>query len=69
MNQAAAQHFELESSLRGALAREEFELFYQPIIDIGTRRVHTLEVLLRWRRGGTSWCSRTSSSRSSKRTA
>ncbi|MDL2357427.1 MAG: EAL domain-containing protein [Pseudomonadota bacterium] len=52
MNQAAAQHFELESSLRGALAKEEFELFYQPIIDIGTRRVHTLEVLLRWRRPG-----------------
>ncbi|MGZ8357522.1 MAG: EAL domain-containing protein [Telluria sp.] len=52
MNQAAAQHFELESSLRGALARQEFELFYQPIIDIGTRQVHTLEVLLRWRRGG-----------------
>ncbi len=50
MNQAAAQHFELESSLRGALAKEEFELFYQPIIDIGTRRIHTMEVLLRWRR-------------------
>ncbi|HEY0490844.1 MAG TPA: EAL domain-containing protein [Telluria sp.] len=53
MNQAASQHFELESSLRGAMARQEFELFYQPIIDIGTRRIHTLEVLLRWRRGGT----------------
>ncbi|RJG15162.1 sensor domain-containing protein [Massilia cavernae] len=52
MNQAAAHHFELESSLRGALARYEFELFYQPIIDIDTRQVHTLEVLLRWRRGG-----------------
>ncbi|MET0858588.1 MAG: EAL domain-containing protein, partial [Telluria sp.] len=50
MNQAAALHFELESSLRGALAKEEFELFYQPIMDIGTRRVHTMEVLLRWRR-------------------
>ena len=52
MNQAASQHFELESSLRGAMARREFELFYQPIIDTGTRRIHTLEVLLRWRRGG-----------------
>ncbi len=52
MNQAAALHFELESSLRGALAKEEFELFYQPIIEIGTRRVHTMEVLLRWRRPG-----------------
>jgi diguanylate cyclase (GGDEF)-like protein/PAS domain S-box-containing protein len=52
MNLAAAQHFELESSLRGALAKEEFELHYQPIIDIGTRQLHTMEVLLRWRRPG-----------------
>jgi EAL domain-containing protein (putative c-di-GMP-specific phosphodiesterase class I) len=50
MNLAAAQHFELESSLRSALAREEFELFYQPIMDTATRRVHAMEVLLRWRR-------------------
>ncbi|MES2129311.1 MAG: EAL domain-containing protein [Pseudomonadota bacterium] len=50
MNQAAAQHFEIESSLRSALARGEFELFYQPIMELRTRRVHTMEVLLRWRR-------------------
>jgi len=53
MNQTAAQHFELESSLRSALAQDEFELHFQPIMDIGTRRLHTMEVLLRWRRGGT----------------
>jgi diguanylate cyclase (GGDEF)-like protein/PAS domain S-box-containing protein len=50
MNQAAARHFELENSLRGALAQHQFELHYQPIMDIGTRRLHTMEVLLRWRR-------------------
>jgi len=50
MNQAAAEHFELENSLRGALALGQFELFYQPIIDIATRKMHTMEVLLRWRR-------------------
>ena len=50
MNQAAAAHFELESSLRGAMANEEFELYYQPIIDTTTRRMHAMEVLLRWRR-------------------
>ena len=52
MNQAAARHFELESSLRGALARAEFELHYQPIMCTVTRRPRALEVLLRWRRGG-----------------
>ncbi|MES2902455.1 MAG: EAL domain-containing protein [Pseudomonadota bacterium] len=50
MNQAAAQHFELESSLRFALANEEFELYFQPIIDTATRSLHAMEVLLRWRR-------------------
>ena len=50
MNQAAAQHFELESNLRNALARDQFSLNFQPIIDIGTRRLHAMEVLLRWRR-------------------
>jgi diguanylate cyclase (GGDEF)-like protein/PAS domain S-box-containing protein len=52
MNQAAARHFELETNLRVALANGEFELFYQPITDTATRRLHTLEVLLRWRRPG-----------------
>ncbi|MGO4469519.1 putative bifunctional diguanylate cyclase/phosphodiesterase, partial [Pseudoduganella sp. RAF53_2] len=50
MNLAAAQHFEMESSLRSALALGQFELHYQPIMDIATRRLATLEVLLRWRR-------------------
>jgi diguanylate cyclase (GGDEF)-like protein/PAS domain S-box-containing protein len=50
MNEAAARHFELESSLRGALAAGQFELFYQPVMDGATRRVHALEALLRWRR-------------------
>jgi diguanylate cyclase (GGDEF)-like protein/PAS domain S-box-containing protein len=52
MNQTAARHFELESSLRSALTLDEFELHFQPIMDIGTRRLHTMEVLLRWRHGG-----------------
>ncbi len=52
MNLAAAAHFELESSLRGALLNQEFALYYQPIMDSATRCVHTLEVLLRWRRPG-----------------
>jgi diguanylate cyclase (GGDEF)-like protein len=50
MNEAAARHFELESSLRGALADGQFELYYQPIMDGTTRRVHAMEALLRWHR-------------------
>jgi diguanylate cyclase (GGDEF)-like protein/PAS domain S-box-containing protein len=51
MNSAAA-FFELESSLHNALAQNQFELHFQPIIDTATRRLHSLEVLLRWQRPG-----------------
>jgi EAL domain-containing protein (putative c-di-GMP-specific phosphodiesterase class I) len=46
---SAARYFELETRLRGALLREEFALFYQPIVGTQDGRVHGLEVLLRWR--------------------
>ncbi len=52
LNQAAARRFDLESNLRNALAQDEFELHYQPIIDTAKRRLRALEVLLRWRKGG-----------------
>ncbi|WP_228893484.1 bifunctional diguanylate cyclase/phosphodiesterase [Pseudoduganella aquatica] len=52
MNVSAAQRFELENSLRSALSLGQFELHFQPIMDIATRRVHAMEVLLRWRRPG-----------------
>ena len=39
----------LQSDLRNALANNEFELHYQPIVDIGSRAVESIEALLRWR--------------------
>jgi len=35
--------------LHGAIAREEFDLYYQPMYDIETRAIHGVEALLRWR--------------------
>jgi diguanylate cyclase (GGDEF)-like protein/PAS domain S-box-containing protein len=52
MNAAAARRFELESSLRGALERKEFVLFYQPIVRTQDASVQAMEVLLRWQRPG-----------------
>ncbi len=39
----------LLTALRGALGRGEFDLLYQPVIDLSQRRLHGVEVLLRWR--------------------
>ena len=38
----------LELDLRKALANEEFELFYQPLINIKSGKIATCEALLRW---------------------
>src|ERR1700728_1293743 len=38
----------LELDLRKALANEEFELFYQPLLNLKSGRISTCEALLRW---------------------
>ena len=44
----ARQRASLPAALRLALKRREFELHYQPIVDLGSRRVVGIEALLRW---------------------
>jgi len=39
----------LELDLRKAVTQGDFELHYQPIVDIGTREVRGFEALVRWR--------------------
>jgi diguanylate cyclase (GGDEF)-like protein len=38
----------LELDLRKALANEEFEIYYQPLVNLKTGRISTCEALLRW---------------------
>ena len=37
-----------EAELREALERQEFRVFYQPIVDVANRRISGVEALLRW---------------------
>lgn len=48
-NRAATRHLSLEAELREAIARQEFELYYQPRVDIEAGCVIGAEALLRWR--------------------
>src|SRR5256885_16071642 len=48
MNAIALPRFPMEERLRGALARNEFSLLYQPQFDVRTASVSGMEVVLRW---------------------
>jgi diguanylate cyclase (GGDEF)-like protein len=45
----ARQRRQLEADLRQALAKGEFEVFYQPLVDLSSNVVNGCEALLRWR--------------------
>lgn len=48
MNDKAYQTLVLENSLRSALEKEQFRLFYQPQIDLHSQSIIGIEALLRW---------------------
>jgi diguanylate cyclase (GGDEF)-like protein len=48
MSDAVSRQLSLRDDLRLALDQQQFEVFYQPIIDAATGRVRAAEALLRW---------------------
>ena len=49
LNERAQQRRQIETDLRSALERGEFELFYQPLFDLDQNRICSFEALIRWR--------------------
>lgn len=52
MSLRAERRVELENALRAALEQQQFELHYQPKVDLRSGRISGVEALLRWNRPG-----------------
>src|SRR5690606_39208651 len=48
MHARAVDRLEVETDLRWALERREFDVAYQPIVDLVTGRIRAFEALVRW---------------------
>ena len=48
INRVSREQFLLESEMSDAINREDFEVFYQPKIDVQTEEITGFEALLRW---------------------
>jgi len=48
MQARSAQRFDMEADLRAAIAGDELEVHYQPLVDLHDGLVHDVEALIRW---------------------
>lgn len=48
MHTRAEGRMRLESDLRAAIAAHQFRVYYQPVVQLATRRIVSFEALLRW---------------------
>lgn len=55
MRESISRQFEISNSLKGALARGEISLFYQPIVNVKEDKVIGFEALMRWNHPQKGW--------------
>lgn len=48
MDQRAVRHYQLEMEIQAALEQQQFELHYQPVVDLDTDNTVGFEALIRW---------------------
>ncbi|MBD2087250.1 EAL domain-containing protein [Coleofasciculus sp. FACHB-542] len=48
MHTLAVAHLQLETDLRRAIIATEFQLYYQPIVELATGKIKAFEALVRW---------------------
>jgi diguanylate cyclase (GGDEF)-like protein len=48
LQEAAQKRLQLTNELRGALAANQFQVYYQPIVELSTGNIHKAEALIRW---------------------
>lgn len=49
MHTQSSRRLQMETDLRRAVEREEFEVYYQAIVDLHDEQIHGFEALVRWR--------------------
>ncbi|MBI3526048.1 MAG: EAL domain-containing protein [Betaproteobacteria bacterium] len=48
LQEAAQTHLRQANDLRGAIADEQFLVYFQPIVELASSRIHKTEALIRW---------------------
>ncbi len=57
MNQLAVRQLQLENKLRKAIENDDFELYFQPQLDVRSNSIKSVESLMRWNDGEEGWIS------------
>ncbi|MDR3492401.1 MAG: EAL domain-containing protein [Gammaproteobacteria bacterium] len=52
MNVTAKERLAIENDMRIGIEKDEYQLFYQPLVNLKTGKISSVEALVRWNKGG-----------------